>query len=150
MKKIIIGIFSLGALYAADEVQPVINITPDTEKITPDLEKPALVLPQPPAEIKASDMKISKIMPEKGTDTRTTNSQVPDKIHKTVSVKKSFEELPQEEQIKALKHKIDKLRKRSHEIRNTIKVLEQQMADLKKEINAVKIASVEQVEKKIE
>lgn len=147
MKKIIIGIFCLGALYAyADEVQPVVNITPDAEKITPDLEKPALVLPQPPAEIKVSDIKISEMMPEKATDTHITSTQVSDQAHKTVSIKKSFEQLSQEEQIKALKHKIDKLRKRSHQIRNNIKALEQQMVDLKKEINAVKIATIEQVE----
>jgi wobble nucleotide-excising tRNase len=126
--KLLMLSLTMAALNAADEVQPVIDITPD---------RPKLTLPTPPAEIKATDIvqtstfnrPVAAIKKAKPATKMVTEKK---------PLKKPFDELTQEEQIKALKRKIDKLRKRSHEMRDKLRKVKHEVAELKQEITDLK------------
>jgi len=120
-------LLAVSLLYAEpQEVQPVVNITPD--KPVEIGESKPLSLPTPPAEIKA-DVKAVDLK------TTTTPKHSATAAHKKT---KSLTEMSQEEQVTYLKRKIDKLRKKSHTTRAKIHALESELAALKQEIKDLK------------
>ncbi len=131
MKKITLPIITflplVTLLYAQpQEVQEVIDITPDKPADMMMPESKPLALPMPPIEIKAVDVKTQDL------------NMTPTAKHKATKAKKLFNQLSQEEQIVDLKRRIDKLRKKSHETRDKIHALEVEMARLQQEVKDLK------------
>lgn len=133
MKKMlkILGFMPFFTFVHAQEVQQVVDITPDKPAHTEEVKEP-LHIPEPLKPVQATD-----------TILTTTNSKPVKNITHTKELQGSqelsvLEMLPQKEQIAYLNHKIDKLRIKNHKIRAKIHALESELDQLKQEIKDLK------------
>lgn len=120
-------------LIHAQEVQQVVDITPDKPVETEAVKEP-LHIPEPPKPVQATDPIVT-----------TTNSKpvkavshIKKEVQEPQQELSVLEKLSQKEQIAYLNHKIDKLRTKNHKIRNKIHALENDLAQLKQEIKDLK------------